>query len=184
MFNNKKILKSWYSCGFEIQYMYLNRLPRWLSGKESAYNAGDAGSIPGSGRSPGGRNGNPLHYSCLEDPTDRRAWQAAAHRVAKSRTQFSTQAHICTAVCEYRLECRIPWHKKMLIRTDARDIEYVWKKKGLSFKSNILYIIDCKMHISSCLNIWEIGVQGMASLNPWNRVVHINTHAWTCITIF
>ena len=155
MFNNKKILKSWYSCGFEIWNMYLHGLPRWLSGKESAYNAGDAGSTPGSGRSSGERNGNPHHYSCLEDPM--------ALRVAKSWTQFCTQAHICTAVCEYRLECRIPWHKKMLMWTDARDIENVWKKKGLSFKSNILYHIDCKMHISSCLNIWEIGVQAMAS---------------------
>ena len=40
-------------------------LPRWLSGKESACNAGDTGSIPGSGRSPGGEHGNPLQYSCL-----------------------------------------------------------------------------------------------------------------------
>ena len=40
---------------------------RWLNGKESAYNAGDVGLIPGSGRSPGRRNGNPLQYSCLEN---------------------------------------------------------------------------------------------------------------------
>ena len=46
----------------------LLRLPRWLGGKESACNAGDAGSIPGSGRSPGGENGNPLQYSCLTNP--------------------------------------------------------------------------------------------------------------------
>jgi len=43
----------------------------------------DAGLIPGSGRSPGGRNGNPLHYSCLENPTDRGAWQGTIHGVAK-----------------------------------------------------------------------------------------------------
>ena len=43
-------------------------------GKESAYNAGDRGSIPGSGRSPGEGNGNPLQYSCLENPMDGRAW--------------------------------------------------------------------------------------------------------------
>ena len=41
----------------------------------------DAGSIPGSGRSPGGEHGNLLHYSCLENPTDRGAWRAAVHRV-------------------------------------------------------------------------------------------------------
>ena len=43
-------------------------------GKASAYNVGDLGLIPGSGRSPGEGNGNPLQYSCLENPTDGRAW--------------------------------------------------------------------------------------------------------------
>ena len=51
-------------------------LPWWLSGKESAYNAGDLGSIPGLGRSPGGGHGDPLQYSCLENYMDRGAWQA------------------------------------------------------------------------------------------------------------
>ena len=53
-------------------------LPQWFSGKESARNAGDAGdvgSIPGSGRSPGGGNGNPLQYSSLENDMDKGAWQ-------------------------------------------------------------------------------------------------------------
>ena len=57
--------------------------------KASAYNAGDPGSIPGLGRSPGEGNGNPLVYSCLENPMDRGAWQAAVHGVAKSQTQVS-----------------------------------------------------------------------------------------------
>jgi len=57
-------------------------LPRWLSDKEPPANAGDAGSIPGSGRSPGGGHGKLLQYSCLEKPTDRGAWQATVHRVA------------------------------------------------------------------------------------------------------
>ena len=54
--------------------------------KVSVYNAGDPGSIPGSGRSTGEGNGNPLQYYCLENPMDRRAWQAAVHGVAKSQT--------------------------------------------------------------------------------------------------
>ena len=54
--------------------------------KVSACNAGDQGSIPGLGRSPGEGNGNPLQYSCLENPMDRGAWQATVHRVAKSWT--------------------------------------------------------------------------------------------------
>ena len=62
---------------------------RWLRGEESTAKAGDTGSIPGSGRSPGEGNGNPLQYSCLENPMDGGAWQAIIHRVAKSQTQLS-----------------------------------------------------------------------------------------------
>ena len=62
-------------------------LSRSLSGKKNLpANARDAGSIPGSGRSTGGGNDNPLQYSCLENPMDREVWQAAVHRVAKSLT--------------------------------------------------------------------------------------------------
>ena len=55
-------------------------------GKASAYNAGDPGSIPGLGRSPGEGNGNPLQYSCLENPMDGGAWWATVHEVTKSQT--------------------------------------------------------------------------------------------------
>ena len=61
-------------------------------GKESACNAGDTGhvdSIPGLGRSPREENGNPLQYSCLENPMDRGAWRATVHMTAKSRTRLS-----------------------------------------------------------------------------------------------
>ena len=58
-------------------------------GKESAHNDGDLSSVPGSGRSSGEGNGNPLQYSCLENPMDRGSWQATVHGVAKSRTQLS-----------------------------------------------------------------------------------------------
>ena len=68
--------------------LYLERIdsPGDLDGKESACNAGDLGSIPGSGRSPRKGNGNPLQYSCLENPMFRGAWQATVHGVAKSQT--------------------------------------------------------------------------------------------------
>ena len=55
----------------------------------SACNPGDLGSIPGSGRSPEEGNGNPLQYSCLENPMDGGAWWAAVHRVTKSQTRLS-----------------------------------------------------------------------------------------------
>ena len=67
------LLLSYYVCG----------LPRWLSGKESASNAGHKGSIPGMGRVPGVGNGNPLQDSCLEKPMIRGAWQGIVHGVAK-----------------------------------------------------------------------------------------------------
>ena len=57
-------------------------LPRWFSGKESCQ-AGDTGSIPGSRRSPGKGNGNPLQYSYLGNPINRGAWWATVHEVAK-----------------------------------------------------------------------------------------------------
>ena len=54
--------------------------------KASPCNAGNLGSIPGSGRSPGEGNGNPLQYSCLENPMDAGAWWATVHGVTKSQT--------------------------------------------------------------------------------------------------
>ena len=54
--------------------------------KNPPANAGDVGSIPASGRSSGEGNGNPLQYSCMENPMDRGAWLATVHRVAKSQT--------------------------------------------------------------------------------------------------
>ena len=64
-------------------------IPGGSDGKESSCNAGDLGSIPGSGRSPGEGNGNTLQYSCLENPMDRGAWQATVHEIAKSCTPLS-----------------------------------------------------------------------------------------------
>ena len=62
--------------------------PGGSNGKISAYNVGDPDSMPRLGRTREG-NGNPLQHSCLENPMDRRAWQAIVHEVAKNRTQLS-----------------------------------------------------------------------------------------------
>ena len=76
---------------FLISYipMYVG-FPGGSESKESAFNAGDLGSVPGWGRSSGEGNGNPLHYSCLENPVNTGAWKAAVHRVAKNWTLLSS----------------------------------------------------------------------------------------------
>ena len=63
--------------------------PGGSEGKASVCNTGDPGSVPVSGRSPGGGNGNPLQYSRLENPMDGGAWQATVHGVAKCWTRLS-----------------------------------------------------------------------------------------------
>ena len=78
-----------------IQIMRKCKSLRWNLGfpgssacEEPAYNAGDLGLIPGPGRSPGDGHGNPLKYSCLENPHGRGAWRATVHDVAKSWAQL------------------------------------------------------------------------------------------------
>ena len=60
----------------------------------NAGDTGDSGSVPESGRSPGGGNGNPLQNSCLKNPMDRGVWWATVHRIAKSQARLSTQKAI------------------------------------------------------------------------------------------
>ena len=73
------------------QIFSLGHFPHSSVGKESAFNAGDLGLIPGSGSSPAEGNGNPLQYSCLENPLDRGAWQATVHGVARVACDLVTK---------------------------------------------------------------------------------------------
>ena len=74
---------------FNILLPYTLGFPGGSDGKESACNAGDAGSVSGLERSPGKGNDYPLQYSCLENPMDRGAWPAVVQGVTKSLTQLS-----------------------------------------------------------------------------------------------
>ena len=72
-----------------VLFLIFNFILDGSDGKESACNAGDPDLIPGSGRSPGEGNGNPLQYSCLENPKDRGIWRAIGYGVTKSGTRLS-----------------------------------------------------------------------------------------------
>ena len=95
---------------FEIR-MYITKtkgFPRSSVGKDSACNSGDLDSISGSGRSSGEENGNPLQYSCLENPMDRGIWWATVHVVAKSRTrlkQLNTHTCLLLFICKTSVKC-------------------------------------------------------------------------------
>ena len=88
----------------DIDMQLQNGLPLWLrggsDGKESACNAGDQGSIPGLGRSPGGGNGNLLQYFCLENSMDRGAWQTAVYGVTKSWTLLKRLSWNTCTLCK------------------------------------------------------------------------------------
>ena len=73
---------------FQSFFPFRSRLPWWLRWFSSAYNAGDPGSIPGSGRCPGEGNGTPRQYSCLENPMDGGTWRATVHG-SQSQTRLS-----------------------------------------------------------------------------------------------
>ena len=87
-----------------------------LGVKNSPANAGDirdVGLIPGSGRCPGGGHGNPLQYSCLENPMDRGAWRATVHGVAKSWTRLEwLSQHACTSTS--KAFSRRSWNAKII----------------------------------------------------------------------
>ena len=100
---------------FNMLSRFVMGFPGGSDSKESAWNAGDPCSVSGLGRSPGGGNGNPLQYSCLDNPMVRGAWQCTVHRVAKSQTWLkwpSTDTRILghsplTSLCFSHLTCKL-----------------------------------------------------------------------------
>ena len=103
--------------------------------KESACSAGDRSSIPGLGRSPGDGHGNPLQYSCLENPMDRRAWRATVQRIAIERLSMHLIRHIC-----------LPG-KQLLFHQEFLQGSY----PTVSVNSNLFYHEFCSILISRLL---------------------------------
>ena len=105
-------------------------------GKASVYNAGDPGSIPGSGRSPGEGNGNPLQYSCLENPMDGGIWWAIVHEVTKSWTRLGDFTHFTSPyIPKYNTVCFLL--KKMIAQKRS---SYTGMFHRMGHNNN--YIID------------------------------------------
>ena len=122
----------------KASYLEISWFPGSLDGKASVYNAGDPGSIPGLGRSPGEGNGNPLQYSCLENPMDRGAWWATVHGVAKSRTRLSdfsssllveTDNTLCVCVCVCVCVCGQWWVLQRKLR--CSEVRSSWGREVL-----------------------------------------------------
>ena len=147
--------------------------------KNPPANAGDTGSIPGSGRSTGGGNGNPLQYSCLENSIDRGAWWTPVHGVAKSRTRMRT--HTCgILVPQSGIEPESPALKGELLTTQLygkshREIwnfKYLWgKKKSKTQWCKLLLWDTTKIRINHTQSkvkwLWRLELWAVITGNEW-----------------
>ena len=116
----------------------------------NAGDTGDAGSIPGQGRSPGGGNHNLLQYSCLENHMERGVWWATAHRVAKKLDMTEATEHACmhtpsTLLKFPTLAVLLPFHQMVLLCAFLRP----WKPSGMFFFST------CFLRVSALLLSWR-----------------------------
>ena len=125
---------------------YLNsRLHWWLSGKESAYHAGDPGSIPGLGRFPGLGNGNTLQCSSLENPIYWGPWQATVHGVTKSQSLVSTYTLTHTHILIHN-----PKWQCFLLKKSGGNVGFVLKvSNGQSVRSPGFWYY---LRLSKCVN--------------------------------
>ena len=126
----------------------------------NAGNIRDMGSISGSGRSPGGGHGNPLQYSCLENPTDREAWWATGHGVTKSPT------------CLKRLNTHTAYHEKNIsfkLSISVHCLERVW----LDVSSTVTAFSSLPSRAN--VNRWWIPLDGL--IHPVNSLNMV--HMWT-----
>ena len=100
-------------------------MPQWV--KNLPANSRDlrnVSSIPGSGRSPGGGHGNPLQYSCLENPMDRRAWWTAVHRVPKRQTRLKQLSKHVSIVNNFKHNIQISkLIYKQIVHTNIKKVK-------------------------------------------------------------
>ena len=112
-------------------YLIKKKASWWLSSKESTCNArdtGDLGLIPGSGRSLGEKNGNPLQYSCLENPMDIEAWWALVHGATKSQTRLSNSAaHTCKCIAS----------RSMIVGNTCIHVHSIFKSRDITLPTKV-----------------------------------------------
>ena len=129
--------------------------------KAPACNAGDLGSIPGLGRSPREGNGNPLQYSCLENPMDGGAWWATVHGVTKRWTRlsdFTLKAYIKKAECRgidaFELWCwrrllRVPWTARRSNQSILKEISIEYSLEEPMLKLKLQYFAHLMQRTNS-----------------------------------
>jgi len=110
----------WHVRGWNWGYLQWYGLPRWLSGKNPPANAEDAGSISGSGRSPGEGNGNPVQYSCLGNLRDRETWCATVHGLKESDMTEHAHTPAKDTDWEIRRMDLIYWNARFLREQDLK----------------------------------------------------------------
>ena len=150
-------LRNYEHCSELIELKTWSGLPCGSDSKESAYNAGDLGSIPESGRSLGEGNGHPLQYSCLGNPIEREAWWTTVNRVAKSLVKamvFPVVMYGCESwtikkaehrrIDAFELWCwrrlsRVPWIAKRSNQSILKEIRPGCSLEGLMLKLKLQY---------------------------------------------
>ena len=164
--------------------MYVYGLPRWLSGEKSACNSGETGSISGFGRSAEGGNGNPLQYSCLENPMDRGAWWATIRGVTRNWTQLGT--HICMYMY---LHCTcVPTHLHVTIyswplnKTDWGTNHQQSKKAAYNSQSTLptqsSSATDSNYHVSCWTAVFSLKKRKKKNTCKWKS--HKNYNNYSC----
>ena len=164
-----------------IASMQIVNTPGDSDGTESACNIGDLGSITGSGRSPGEGNGNPLQYSCQENPMNGEAWQATVPGVAKSRTRLSnftftfsftlalasfkpssphhperrTMAQPCLNTCLslYHSKLKSQTPKKSITTRVLSSIHFLFSPSGFLLSGMQQFFVTCIQHSDTWLSV-------------------------------
>ena len=150
---------------------YADGFPGALEGKVSAYNARDLGSIPGPIRSPGEGNGNPLQYSCLENPMHREAWQATVHRLPNSQrwlSNFTFHADDTTLIAKSEEELKSLF-MKVKEEHEKADLKLNIHKTKIMASGPITLKGCCwAMKDTGILGLQRRGIQSGASEEAWS----------------